>query len=205
MKKNIFIFIFIFTFLFTLSTNAEDFLKADSPEMNWRLSSEYENMNHFKGENLGFRYKNITKKNVALGESILISYKYLPLDSKRYEDLPVKEKNKDSYPLSFLKVVYSGYDVEGNIYLTVYSNQNNIDKNKLYTDINNVFATIENPNLALKNWTIFTTILPEYYKTEGNSYIVDPSKEVIFNSNLIPTFKIETNNENSDIKINIVN
>ncbi|MGM0411077.1 MAG: hypothetical protein ACQEQF_09995 [Bacillota bacterium] len=163
-------------------------------------------------ENNGFYQRElILWNNVSLGGDILIAYEYSPMwdindkNEHFYHNTSVlKEKYKEYYPINFIKLVYSGSDNSGNVYLKVYKGQNS-DNNlkKLYKNINSWLDT-DMEKHDKKN-TVFYQ-LKDYFAEyeEYNEYVIDSDKIIKFSNELLPSLMIDLNNEDSTISVKIL-
>jgi hypothetical protein len=164
---------------------------------------------------------------VSLGGTILRSYDRYAKNhevSEYGKNENYEEKNKRFYPFDRLsKVTYAGYDSNNNIYLRVYKGTSTKETYSYINRISNNFATekkekeryekimerikISNMN-KMKDVAIkFILLDDEFYLKFGDDYqeyIVSTNKVIIFEDDLIPNFKINTNSDNSTISVQII-
>jgi hypothetical protein len=180
---------------------------------NWEINKEYQEYDSKEYEvfnnnkNLMFANIAIKKNNVSLNENIITGYSYINVpDLTKYSkenNLNLKEKNKKLYPIEFARIVYSGYDKSGNIYLKVYkSAMNENEMNSLYSDINSYTKSLNNEEVE-RFYPLLINLI-EVKSSNSTDIIIDPSKIIKFKNYLIPSFKVKTNNYDSNIQIEII-
>jgi len=182
---------------------------ANSWEINKKYqkydSKEYEVLN--KNNNLMFANIAVKKNVVSLNENIITGYSYINIPNltkySKENNLNLKEKNKKLYPIEFTRIVYSGYDKSGNIYLKVYNSAMDTNEmNSLYSNINSTTKSLNNEEIEH-----FYPILISFIESQSSNstdIIIDPSKIIKFKNYLIPGFKIKTNNYDSNIQIETI-
>lgn len=205
MKRKIVLFTILLLFsLCFINVNVEA-----SNSFTWERSSSDNSKELWvsKGNNIGINYKLLNHNKVSIGGTLINSYNYLENieNAKKYNDFPIKSENIPFYPSEFMKIVYNGYDTEGNIYLKVYRQTTNDDDfKKIIKDVNELFEDVNESKRLDKVNLLNDIILKEEYKNY-DEHIVNPSKIIKFDDALIPPFKIKTNDSNSDISIELLN
>ncbi|MDI3548104.1 MAG: hypothetical protein PWR10_1756 [Halanaerobiales bacterium] len=116
----------------------------------------------------------------------------------------LKKENEKYYPIGFWKIVYKGFDKEGNIYLDYYANKGftKLDKKRLFEDINQILflSSKIDTNELLKKKYIFNVF--EDFLERKLEIVINPDKKIVIKSiNDIPPLIIKTNQDNSYIKI----
>lgn len=175
----------------------------------WEITSSNENEEIWEVEKKFSSIRVLNNQSVSLGGRVIESYTYT--DRKMLDDhlkeeysIEIDKENRKYYPSRFLKVVYEGYDVEGNIYLTVYYGKTG-DKvmeniyNKIKTDIELGMAESE-----VSHSIPYSQIYNHYSDYDYDKFIVDPSKVIFFDEDIIPPLKITTNEVNSNILVEII-
>lgn len=205
MKKIGLLFVILITTIFIFG----QIVYADSWEINKKYqkydSKEYEVLN--KNNNLMFANIAVKKNVASLNETIITGYSYINIPNltkySKENNLNLKEKNKKLYPIEFTRIVYSGYDKSGNIYLKVYNSAMDTNEmNSLYSNINSTTKSLNNEEIEH-----FYPILISFIESQSSNstdIIIDPSKIIKFNNYLIPGFKIKTNNYDSNIQIETI-
>ena len=156
---------------------------------NWEINKEYQEYDSKEYEvfnnnkNLMFANIAIKKNNVSLNENIITGYSYINVpDLTKYSkenNLNLKEKNKKLYPIEFARIVYSGYDKSGNIYLKVYkSAMNENEMNSLYSDINSYTKSLNNEEVE-RFYPLLINLI-EVKSSNSTDIIIDPSKIIKF-------------------------
>lgn len=201
--------IVLFAILLLFSSCFININAQTSNSFTWEISSSDNSKELWKskGYNIGLNYKLLNHNKVSIGGTLINSYNYLENieNAKRYNDFPINSENIPFYPSEFIKIVYNGYDTEGNIYLKIYRQTTNDDDfKKIIKDVNELFGNINEAKKLDKVRLLDNIILKDEYKNY-EKYIVDTSKIIKFDDELIPPFKIKTNNSNSDISIELIN
>lgn len=208
-QSYIFNLIFVGILLICISSVAQgDWIKRyDSDNITeWKTDMEL-----WEGKGKGWmNYKTELYKETSIGGIILKSYGYVNWDIKDknnyyFDSWVLKKEYKEYYPDSFLKIKYMGCDVEGNIQVKIIQDNAKKDNLKeLYKKINEVKLIKDSKERQKINYIFM--LVNKYYKKYGNKeYIVNPNKTIIFDDNLIPPLKIETNSKNTNIEVKIIN
>ena len=205
MKKINLLFIIFITIIFIFG----QIVYADNWEINKKYqkydSKEYEVLNN--NNNLMFANIAVKKNVVSLNENIITGYSYINIPNltkySKENNLNLKEKNKKLYPIEFTRIVYSGYDKSGNIYLKVYKSAMKENEMKiLYSNINSFTESLNNEEIEHVYPVLISFI--ETKSSSSTDIIIDPSKIIKFKNHLIPGFKIKTNNYDSNIQIETI-
>lgn len=198
MKKNKYILLLlIFLILISGEIKGTEHFKLNG----WNYIDGKGNIELWQKRGSGFISENIINNTVALGCKVLRGY------TLKDEDKESTVLQSNNCPFGFWRLDYTGYDSSGNIYLKLYTHQEQKLKNKndLAKEISKITKLSDGEKIIYQKIILFKELLRDFLKEDGEVIIVDPGKDIIINNiDEIPVLRIEASQSNSIINVKVV-